>query len=226
MISKKYKELIIRYLNNTLTKLEKEYFFDLIENDTSFKKEYFIQKDKRDLSYMKDKKDSFDIEKEWSYVDETIKMNNLKPQDSDVKIISLIPFWFKVAAIVLLSFGLGWIGKYYFGSLNNQKSNAYTIEVPRGQQSRLTLTDGTEVWINSHSKITIPANFSANNRKLDLIGEAYFKVIKDTKSPFYVNTNDLKVKVMGTSFNVRAYTEEKKVITTLEKGKVQLISDK
>ena len=218
--------LIDRYLRNVLNKREKEDFFNLIKEDASFKEEYFLQKDKYDYSYMKNNSTLFDTNMEWNIVDHLISKNNSKTTKSRLKVLELFPIWLKVAAIVIIGFGLGWSGKFLISGLNKDNSKAYVITVPRGQQSKISLTDGTIVWINSHSEIKIPANFSINNRKLSLVGEAYFKVVKNSNSPFLVNTNDLKVKVLGTSFNVRAYSEEKRIITTLEEGKVKLISDK
>lgn len=94
------------------------------------------------------------------------------------------------------------------------------IEVPRGGMYMLKLSDGTEVWLNSDSWIEFPVVFSKEYREVQLRGEAYFNVAKNTHSPFIVKTLLGKVKVLGTEFNMKCYLEEAVVATTLVEGKV------
>lgn len=97
------------------------------------------------------------------------------------------------------------------------------LRIPIGGEYTIVLEDGTKVWVNSQSKLKYPVSFNKNNRKVYLEGEAYFEVAKDSKRPFYVITkNDINVKVLGTSFNVRAYNDEDVVETVLEEGTVQM----
>jgi len=91
---------------------------------------------------------------------------------------------------------------------------------PEGQISEFKLIDGTKVWLNSCTRIRIPASFSAKNRIVTMEGEAFFQVSKDALHPFYVNTKEISVKVMGTSFNISAYETEENSEVTLIEGKV------
>lgn len=91
---------------------------------------------------------------------------------------------------------------------------------PEGQISEFKLIDGTRVWLNSGTRVRIPASFSAKNRIVTMEGEAFFQVTKDPLHPFFVNTKELSVRVMGTSFNVSAYQTEKTSEVTLIEGKV------
>lgn len=100
-----------------------------------------------------------------------------------------------------------------------------TMTTPRARQYNLELSDGTKVWLNASSSITFPTYFAANERKVILTGEAYFEVTKDKKRPFRVSVNDMQVNVLGTHFNVNAYTDEDTVNTTLLEGSV-LLTDK
>ena len=96
-----------------------------------------------------------------------------------------------------------------------------TIQVPCGGMFRLQLADGTEVWLNSDSYLRYPVAFTGNERKVELKGEAYFDVAKDSIRPFIVEADAYAVRVTGTQFNVRNYPEDA-VRTTLVEGKVFL----
>jgi ferric-dicitrate binding protein FerR (iron transport regulator) len=96
------------------------------------------------------------------------------------------------------------------------------LAVPGGQTSQLQLPDGTRVWINSGSSLEYPAVFTGESREVILDGEAYFEVTQDANHPFRVRANDQIVTVLGTSFNIRSYSVEHSVHTTLATGKVSV----
>ena len=101
-----------------------------------------------------------------------------------------------------------------------------TIEVPKGGEYQLKLSDGTEVWLNSDSKLTYPLQFKKSKRKVNLLGEAYFKVAKSKSNhvdiPFVVTTNGQDIEVLGTEFNVKSYPEDGLTESTLIEGKVRV----
>lgn len=97
-----------------------------------------------------------------------------------------------------------------------------TVATPRGGQYKVTLSDGTRVWLNAGSSIRFPVAFTGNERKVEVIGEAYFEVVKDETKPFKVLTTSSAVEVLGTHFNVNAYDDEASVKTTLLEGKVRV----
>lgn len=97
------------------------------------------------------------------------------------------------------------------------------VEVPYGSKSLITLPDNSKIWVNAGSKISYPADFGVTSRNVYLVGEAYFDVAKMEELPFYVNTDVLKIKVYGTAFNVKAYTDEDRVETTLDRGAISII---
>ena len=101
-----------------------------------------------------------------------------------------------------------------------------TLIVPRGGEYKLALSDGSRVFLNSVSKLTYPVVFDDERREVYLEGEAYFEIEKDVNKPFLVNINGLKIEVLGTSFNVKAYTDEDEIYTTLVEGKIKLNTDK
>jgi len=93
-----------------------------------------------------------------------------------------------------------------------------TIITPRGGQYQLILPDGTKSWLNSASSLKFPTVFTGNQRKVELSGEAYFEVTKNTAKPFLVKVDNLQVKVLGTHFNIMAYSDETAIRTTLLEG--------
>ena len=98
------------------------------------------------------------------------------------------------------------------------------IRVPVGKTGALLLTDGTKVWLNASSKLTYDVNFIGGVRKVELEGEAYFEVAKNKEKPFLVVSNDQRVRVLGTHFNVKAYGENR-TTTTLMEGSVEVATE-
>ena len=96
------------------------------------------------------------------------------------------------------------------------------ITVPRGGEYKVTLDDGTRIWVNSESYIRFPVVFHGDERRIWVSGEVFLEVTKDSERPFVVNTEKLDIKVLGTQFNVRAYPDEKCIQTTLVEGRVQV----
>lgn len=96
------------------------------------------------------------------------------------------------------------------------------ITVPRGGEYKVTLDDGTRIWVNSESYIRFPVVFHGDERRIWVSGEVFLEVTKDAERPFIVNTEKLNIKVLGTQFNVRAYPDEKCIQTTLVEGSVQV----
>lgn len=105
----------------------------------------------------------------------------------------------------------------------NEKSvTANCISTPRGGEFKVTLEDGTEVWLNAASRLRYPETFNGNERRVELDGEAYFKVAKNNMKPFYVVSGGQEVRVYGTEFNIHAYSDESKIYTTLVSGSISL----
>ena len=96
----------------------------------------------------------------------------------------------------------------------------HTITIPRGGEYSVTLSDGSQLKMNSGSEIRIPENFDKRQREVYMSGEIYFEVARDMTVPFVVHTRQGMIKVLGTSFNVRDYADEKFLETTLVSGKV------
>jgi len=100
-----------------------------------------------------------------------------------------------------------------------------TIATPAGGQYQVTLADGTKVWLNALSTLKFPTSFNGPARTVELKGEAYFEVAQNKNKAFHVLVNSLDVQVLGTKFNVNAYSDESSLKTTLLEGSVRLVKD-
>jgi len=136
----------------------------------------------------------------------------------------------KYAAI----FFLGFFSWFLFNILTGNKSNQSNINnklsyneiiVPYGSKSKVKLPDGTLVTLNSGSKLIYPVFFTGEKREVFLEGEAHFQVKTDSLHPFYVRTDDITIRVLGTVFNVKAYPETNTIETTLIEGSLEIINN-
>lgn len=106
-----------------------------------------------------------------------------------------------------------------------EKAKIHTLQVPRGGEYTLCLSDGTMITLNANSKIQYPDRFSGGERWVELEGEAYFEVAKDSKHPFVVRSLGTEVRVLGTSFNMKSYRDEVQQ-TTLVEGAVEVTGER
>ncbi len=136
----------------------------------------------------------------------------------------------RVAAILFIPVLFG--GIWYYIQQNKFRRDLDKLMVTQeivtqpGTKTHLFLPDSTEVWLNSSSTIRFPSVFSGRDRRVTLIGQAYFKVFHNKQKPFIVNTSFLEVEALGTSFDLSAYTDDYKISTTLEEGKVKVTDKK
>ncbi len=112
----------------------------------------------------------------------------------------------------------------YISNIDNQSQQPVfnTIKVPRGGEYHLVLADGTQVYLNSMSSLKYPVRFTGPAREVEFSGEAFFEVNKDVRRPFIVKTALMRIEVLGTSFNLNAYENSEKIITTLIEGSVKI----
>ncbi len=150
---------------------------------------------------------------------ETFRINRRKKQTHKV---FMFRNFLRYAAIFLLPLVTG-LGVWNYASnhfyVSSEMMECY---VPNGHVRTIILSDGTEVRINSGTSLLYPRKFGRENRKIYLTGEAYFKVTKDASHPFIVRAGNLNIQVLGTHFNVKAYSDQGFITTTLEEGAVKL----
>ena len=123
----------------------------------------------------------------------------------------------RIAAILLILYSIGGTAFYI---VRNNKAEYNLLSTKRGEKTSLVLSDGTKIWLNSETTLKYPADITKRTVNFYLEGEAYFNVAKKQGRKFVVNASDIKISVLGTSFNVKSYANERTVETTLEKGTV------
>ena len=148
--------------------------------------------------------------KSWARVEDGIRHFHLRW----IKVVM------KYAAIIIVALSIGYLLRSLtltgFETLSGFGANRYSeITVPFGQMSQLTLSDGTKIWLNSGTTIRYPERFAEKRREISVEGEAYFEVTKLPNKPFTINTAEMKVEVLGTSFNLSAYREDATSSVTL-----------
>jgi transmembrane sensor len=112
----------------------------------------------------------------------------------------------------------------YTAGITSWLPGKHEVQTNRGKGYKVTLSDGSQVWLNAQSIIKFPPVFAGNERMIDISGEAYFEIAKDSLRPFKVRTQNTTVEVLGTKFNVNAYADEPSVRTTLLEGSVRILA--
>lgn len=200
--------ILHRYIAGDATQQEKEEVARWLDADKKNMKEFLAERKLYDISI-------------WQ--EEQIRVAGKVALDKKQQTLRTVAIGFsKIAAIFILAFTLA----YTFLPDKNQTEPAsmQTIFVPPGQRAELTLTDGTKVWLNAKTTFTFPNKFTADGRNVTLDGEGYFDVTKDPQKPFIVKTKQYDIKVLGTEFNVTAYSASSSFETSLIKGAVEVSS--
>jgi ferric-dicitrate binding protein FerR (iron transport regulator) len=138
-----------------------------------------------------------------------------KPKSSIKKIIFTVS---KIAAILIIGLLLGLSVQYF----KKTEPVYFTSIAPKGSVSQMVLPDNTIVYLNAGSQLKYTVEGLKGKREVFLEGEAWFDVTKNQKKPFVVHTSYYNVNVLGTQFNVKAYKTDNEIVTTLEKGSVQI----
>lgn len=177
------------------------------------------------------KTDIVDVDVRWGTMEQIIMEEGNEFDDSSLT-DTLIPinksrkFIYSLAACMLLviciSLGikLSKKEKHNFSTINNQEI-LNEVSSKSGSKSSVILPEGTKVWLNAGSKISYGKNF-INHREVFLTGEAYFDVIHDSLHPFTIHAYNVNIKVLGTAFNVKAYSEDEFIETALIRGSIEL----
>jgi transmembrane sensor len=178
---------------------------------------YFSQRYDRE-SYLLNEK----ILEEW--LENEIPSKRMKVRFLSHLNVRVRTFRFRVAAAVIVPF-LVLAGAFAFladrtGVFSDEQLAQFVV--PYGEQLNVVLQDGTQVQLNSGSRLQYPKTFGLFSRKVKLTGEGYFAVAKESTRPFEVDLKDIKVKVTGTHFNARAYPNDKTIRVALEEGSVSI----
>jgi transmembrane sensor len=225
------KILISRYLENKCTPEEMHELYEMLisaDNEKSFKELILSQLDEIPTDNFINH--SADFERIYEKIISQLNHRETKDLEKQqlqkrMRLKKLIFEGLSIAALLCIVFFLGTItGKPDNNSTSVQsKPITYSeIKAPLGARSEITLNDGTEVMLNAGSSLKYGSDFNSINRDLILEGEAYFKVAKNKDLPLVVNAGNIKIKAIGTEFNVKAYSEEGIIETTLVNGEVEI----
>lgn len=187
--------------------------------DNKLEEKYKHKKDIQSVFDLVDhlvKQKEIDVEKNWNQLH--MRMYNHKNKNQ-------LSIWFRNIAAILL-FPLLGFSAYFYHQTSILKSHPIELletTTAYGIRTKVILSDGSEVWLNSGSKLSYPKRFTKAKRQVVLSGEAFFKVKSDKKHRFDVQTSDgITVSAYGTEFNVQAYAEETEIKTTLTEGHIQI----
>ena len=210
--------ILIKYLDGTLTDEERTRVDDWVaestENEKLLEHVYFTLQVTDRLRVMES------VDPEMALV--RFK-SRVRKQNKKVSFRRSLQFMQRVAAILFIPVLV--LSDYFFMQTGKEKVRLVEVRTNPGVVSTFELPDGSKVWVNSDSRLSYGSRFNQKERVLSLEGEAYFEVTPDKDRPFIVETDELAVRALGTSFNVKSYEEEKDVSTVLMTGKVEVTSD-
>jgi transmembrane sensor len=157
----------------------------------------------------------------WKFRQRILNSEQSEPTMSKIRVLRPA---IRFAAIFIIAFFSGGFLTYQFGHRSSSRSaqNISELVVPFGSRAQFTLADGTVVNLNAGSTLRTDNRFGIKDRIVELDGEGYFKVAKDRIKPFIVKTSYLTVTALGTEFNVKAYSVDKTIETTLVNGSVKI----
>lgn len=213
-----YKELIEKYFDGNITDAEIKELSDWIKNDRHLQnwwEEEFSKSDAGINPVLRDKL--------FARIKEQTQGKEETQGKENSRTIRMNPW--KWAAAIVLPICIAFF-TYYLIDSSQTVGAPFIVKADKGDKATIELPDGTNVVLNSASQLSYLNNFGENVRRVQLNGEAYFKVAHDEKRAFIVQVGDLEVKVLGTSFNVSAYEDAKDVTVVLLEGKVGVYAQK
>lgn len=203
------KELLYKYFEGTTTQEEDAAVYHWMDASPDNEREFFREREFFDAMILSGRREG-----------RKVSEKNRWKQPGLLLMYPFVREVLKIAAVVTITVACGLY--FYIYEKKELLSAMNTITVPAGQRVNLKLPDGTSVWLNACSEIIYPAVFSGSRREVKLDGEAYFEVAHDAKSTFVVHTRKCNIEVLGTKFNVEAYSDSDDFSTALMEGSVQV----
>ncbi|MBN1598725.1 MAG: DUF4974 domain-containing protein [Bacteroidales bacterium] len=225
--SEQLEVLLVKYFQGETTIKENDLILQWLEQSPRNEKFFLETKLLWESGRISDIRIKDELKHSW---DRVIQSLNKKSQEFVVALNAkqtqnrhIIGSIIKIAAAILIAFGSALLVYRYIHPVSSRSiADYYQFYTPNGAKSEISLPDGSVVWVNSGSTIKFPQNFSNTYREVYLEGEAYFDVKKDEKHPLVVRTSEVNIHVLGTAFNIKCYSEESTVETTLERGSIVL----
>lgn len=215
--TRQFEKLMVNHLSGNISDNEQHVLLDILNSDPKYKVLYNEMAKTRAISFSP----VFENEKAANY---KLLLESISNGLTLNRQPNFIHYLLRVAAIILFIISTSVSSYYIFNGYNNSIENLTNCEtvVPLGSQAKIILPDGTIAWLNSGSTLRYNNLYGKKNREVLLTGEGYFEVTKDKDKPFLVHTNNIEVKVLGTVFNVRSYSDDATVEVNLIEGKVDV----
>lgn len=212
-------ELIVKFLNNELSEIEKQQLENWLKANPENKKQFNDFKLLWETSNKLSSIEEINVEDDWQSTKKRMNFENSAPSNSLTIKRNVKVFW-KMAASIIILIGIGLLSKQFIFT-SPEMICITTVEM----QKEVTLPDGSLVVLNKNSELTYPEKFNKNQRLVSLSGEGYFEVIKNPDKQFRINIDEQAViEVLGTSFNIYSEKENKLVDVNVLSGKVAFYS--
>lgn len=205
---------LLKYFSGELDNNEIESLFDAMESDKELKAEFVELQNANAMAHLSplsiDRKEGHKA---------LLKLNKTIHHKNNIKYLRNVMQYAAIAIVLIAS--TFFATRYIYNNVSNTEE-MNTLYVPAGQRAKLTLQDGSTVWLNANSTLNYPSKFVGKQRNVSIEGEAFFDIAQDKKKPFVVSTKEVKMKVLGTQFNVHSYPETDYVRTDLVEGSVKV----
>jgi ferric-dicitrate binding protein FerR (iron transport regulator) len=182
-----------------------------------------IEKQWNELRNMNDNKE-IDVDKAWNKVWSRMNETGNIPMKKNYGVILMRSSFLKIAAVALILLSLG-VAAFFLGSTNSLSKTIIVATDDNQKNYKVTLPDGSNIFLNRNTKLTYHANFGKHNRNVALSGEAFFKITHDAVKPFIIDAGKASVKVIGTSFNVITNNIDSAVEVFVQTGKVLIFNN-
>lgn len=213
-------ELLFRHFANDVSEEENTHVENWIneseKNRLEYERIHIFYLDMKALNSLQSSKHRYNTELAWQKVKEKNSIVGTIPSGFQINISFNA---LKVAAMLLIFIGMAmWFTYDTVYKVNMTTSSALDLT------KELKLTDGSIITLNSYSQLVYPDKFQEEDRSVKLLGEAYFNISHDPKRPFIIETDELQIKVLGTSFNVNASKDTSKIVISVDTGRVLVSS--
>lgn len=227
--------VIVRYLENTMTEKDSDLLEEWLDQSNenrrilhSVDQIWKASSEKSQENFLKE----LNLEKDWDRISKRIEENDSEERRKRVQKFrrlrrrqQIMSNLLKVAALLLVAFTSVFLTLRY--AQPEQETTVYEpvfkeISTKPGERANIDLGDGTKVFLNADSKLTVPDAFSGHQRVVELSGQAFFDVKPDKSRPFYIKTKNAVIEVVGTSFDVKSYLGDRDVQVVVQEGTVEL----
>jgi transmembrane sensor len=226
MVSDRFIELLTDKLSDEISADDLQEFNMFLNEDPDCRQHYNLFK----TYWEKNPEEYFNSDLMFRKIESKINVDVAGPVVNNFEAANTNRFkvWLKVAAVFVAGTFLS-LAAYFYNYKTSIKPAASleVVKTPSRIKSKITLSDGSVVTLNSETSLRYPANFSGPNREVYLNGEAFFDVAKDHAHPFIVHTGKMNIRVLGTAFDVKSYLKDASSETTLIRGAIEVtLSDR